>query len=87
MARTLTPKSTPTEVLAANLAGLREHFGLTQYQVASDLGVAQATVSAWEQGNCAPMLDRLVSLADYYETSVDMLVGHGTDKRTRWWEK
>lgn len=52
------------------LQELRKEKGLTQEQLADQLGVARRTVSRWETGNNMPDLDILVELADRY--SVDL---------------
>lgn len=52
------------------LQDLRKEKGLTQEQLAEQLGVARRTVSRWETGNNMPDLDILVELADLY--SVDL---------------
>ena len=52
------------------LQDLRKEKGLTQEQLADQLGVARRTVSRWETGNNMPDLDILVELADLY--SVDL---------------
>ena len=52
------------------LQELRKEKGLTQEQLADQLGVARRTVSRWETGNNMPDLDILVELADLY--SVDL---------------
>ena len=52
------------------LQELRKEHGLTQEQLAEQLGVARRTVSRWETGNNMPDLDILVELSDLY--SVDL---------------
>lgn len=48
---------------------------LTQVQVATALGVTQATVSAWETGAAQPSLDNLVALARLLGATTDDLLG------------
>ncbi len=43
-----------TEWDAAKVKALREHLGLTQQQLAEELGVRQQTISEWEVGVYAP---------------------------------
>ena len=52
------------------LQELRKEKGVTQEQLAEQLGVARRTVSRWETGNNMPDLDILVELSDLY--SVDL---------------
>ncbi len=58
------------------LQELRKEKGLTQEQLAEQLGVARRTVSRWETGSNLPDLDILIELSDLYETDLrDMLNG------------
>ena len=43
-----------TEWDATKIKALREHLGLTQQQLAEELGVRQQTISEWEVGVYAP---------------------------------
>lgn len=54
---------------------LRKERGLSQKQVANDLGVAQALLSHYEKGKRECGLDFLVRAADYYNVSTDYLLG------------
>lgn len=55
---------------------LRKMRGLTQEQLAEAMGVSNVSVSKWENGQSAPELTMLAALADYFEVSVDALLGH-----------
>ena len=48
------------------LQKLRKEKGITQEQLAEQLGVARRTVSRWEAGSNMPDLDVLVELSDFY---------------------
>ncbi len=52
----------------------REKKGLTQVEVAKDLGVAQPTITKYERGIKKPSTDMLVVLADYYGVTTDYLL-------------
>jgi DNA-binding transcriptional regulator YiaG len=39
---------------AEKVKALREHMGLTQAELAGELGTAQQTISLWERGNHYP---------------------------------
>ena len=43
-----------TEWDAEKIKALRDHLGLTQQQLAEELGVRQQTISEWEVGVYAP---------------------------------
>ena len=54
---------------------LRKERGLSQKQVASDLGISQALLSHYEKGIRECGLDFLVKTAEYYDVSTDYLLG------------
>ncbi len=54
---------------------MRNDHGLTQKQIAKLLNVSQNTYSQYEIGVSRFPLDAVVKLAEYYNVSVDYLVG------------
>ena len=54
---------------------MREDADLTQAQVAQMLGIAQTVYSRYERGFQTIPLGLLIQLADYYDVSLDYLVG------------
>ena len=48
----------------ASLIGLRQMFGVTQKQLATDAGLWQSQVSHWESGQRIPDLPSIVKLAN-----------------------
>ena len=60
---------------------LRKERGLSQKQVAQDLGISQALLSHYEKGIRECGLDFLVRVADYYNVSCDYLLGRTNDPR------
>ena len=54
---------------------LRKEKGLSQKQVAADLGVSQALLSHYEKGIRECGLDFVIKVADYYGVSTDYLLG------------
>jgi len=57
------------------LALLRKKKGLSQKQVANDLGISQALLSHYEKGIRECGLSFLVKTAEYFEVSTDYLLG------------
>lgn len=57
------------------LKELRENRGISQAQLARNLGKSQSTVAMWERGTNTPNYDTLVELATYFDVSVDYLCG------------
>lgn len=53
---------------------LLEH-GMTQRELAKELGVTEASVSLYVNGNRIPRTARLISIAERLDTTVDYLVG------------
>ena len=62
--------------LSENIKNIRKAKGLRQEQLAEAMGVSTASVSKWETGQTAPELTVLVDLADFFEVSIDALMGH-----------
>ena len=54
---------------------LRSHAGLTQRELAEKIGVKNYTVANWEQNRTEPAIKDLVDLANFFEVSVDYLIG------------
>ena len=57
------------------LKELRKEANLSQDQLGKKLGFSNQTVSFWESGKREPSLDALVSVAKYFDVSVDFLLG------------
>jgi len=61
--------------LRLRLRELREEIGLSQAEMAKLLGCSQQTYSRYESHTTEIPLEQLIFLADYYDTSVDYLLG------------
>lgn len=61
--------------LNEKIAELRKEAGLTQQQLASALQVSAAAVSKWETGVSVPDIETLCALADYFQVTMDALMG------------
>lgn len=59
-----------------NIKELRKQKGLRQEQLAEAMGVSTASVSKWETNQSYPELTLLAELADFFEVSIDTLIGH-----------
>ena len=66
--------------IGENIKRLRLEKGITQEQLAEILNVSNAAVSKWERGGSFPDITLLFPLADYFEISVDELMGHVNDQ-------
>lgn len=58
---------------------LQEH-GLTAYKFSRETGIAQSTLSDWKTGKSQPRADKLKKIADYFNVSVDYLMGNEQKK-------
>jgi len=56
------------------LQELRKEKGLTQEQLAEQVGVARRTISRWEIGSNMPDLDILIELSDFYNVELRELL-------------
>ena len=61
--------------IAENLKQFRRNLELTQEDVAMAIGVSPQSVSKWERGDTMPDITLLPALANFFDTSVDALVG------------
>lgn len=57
------------------LKELREERNILQKDLAEALNRTRACVSSWEQGKTEPSLDDLIRLADFFNCTIDLIVG------------
>lgn len=62
--------------IGARLKGLRTDAGLTQRQVADDLGIPVSTYSNYENDNRYPAPDMLERICEFFRVSGDYLLGY-----------
>lgn len=63
------------EFMSKSIVSQRKKRGLTQEELAEQLGVSSAAVSKWERGISTPELSMVCKMADCFEISVDELLG------------
>ena len=56
------------------LKELRNEKGITQEQLAEELGVSNRTVSRWETGFNMPDISVLIEIADYFDVSIPEII-------------
>ena len=61
-----------------NLLKIRKRNNYTLEDIAKLLGVTSQTVSNWENGKPEPSIDNLKQLSNYFNVSIDYLVGNTT---------
>lgn len=62
-------------VFSENLKGLRRAKGVGQAELAKLLNTSAKSVSHWETGYTEPSIAQLIVLADYFDVSLDELLG------------
>ncbi len=62
--------------LAENIRRFRKERSLTQEQLSEALGVTAGAVYKWEAKLSIPDLDLILEMADFFDTSVDVLLGY-----------
>lgn len=60
--------------MTVNIKKAREKAGLTQQDLANELGVGQSTVAMWETQNSLPRTDKLPALAKILGCTIDDLL-------------
>lgn len=63
-----------------NLKALREEYGISQQRLAEAIYVTQPSINKYENHNTEPKIEILKRLADYFDTTIDYLVGY-SDQR------
>ena len=69
-------------IIAQTMAELRKVKGLSQQEVAAQIGVSQATYSAYERGRNEPPAEVLVRLSYLFGCSLDILMQRERTYRT-----
>ena len=59
----------------SNLKKIREERKITQIKLSTDLGVSQELISRYEIGSSFPQPNMLIRLSQYFNCSVDYLLG------------
>lgn len=60
---------------------LRKSRKISQLKMALDLNTNQNTISRYETGEREPGIRELIKIADYFNVSIDYLVGRTDDPR------
>ena len=57
----------------------REKANKTQTELSKETGITQQSISRWESGIHTPNIVDCMTLADYYEISIDELIGRSDE--------
>lgn len=66
--------------MVANLKKLRNEYNISQQQLADVIGVSQQSINKYENHNIEPDIETLKTMAKFFNTSIDYLVGYGDNK-------
>ena len=70
-----------TDMLFVNIRNLREDNDKKQIELAEYLNIKQTTYSKYELGKINIPIEVFIKLADYYDVSIDYLVGRSIKKK------
>ena len=68
--------------LGENIRSLRIANGITQEQFGYEMGVSAQAVSRWENGATYPDITMLPMIADFFDVTLDELMGRGRELET-----
>lgn len=58
------------------LLELRTEKGISQRILAKEMHISQGTYNNWENEKTQPSIEQLIDLADFFDVSVDYVIGH-----------
>ena len=62
-------------IFSDRLIQLRKNKGLSQIAVSKEIGVSSRVYQTYEYGKSEPGMSKLVSIADFFDVSLDYLTG------------
>ncbi len=65
--------------MVKNLKLLRQDSGVSQQQLATALGISQQSVNKYENHGVEPDISILIGMANFFNTTVDHLVGNAVE--------
>lgn len=66
--------------LSEKIYMLRKKSGLSQEQLAEQLNVSRQAISKWESGRSIPESDKLLTLSQYFNVTLDYLMKEDTEQ-------
>ena len=63
------------DILCDSISSMRKQKGMTQEQIASQLGISPQAVSKWESKRSCPDIGLLPQIARMFDTTIDGLFG------------
>ena len=68
--------------MVKKLKELRQKRGISQQALAEIIGISQQSINKYENHKIEPDISTLIALADYFDTTVDYIIGR-TDENGR----
>ncbi len=62
-------------LVSENIKYLRKKIGLTQEQMAGQIGIKRSLLGAYEEGRADPRISNLVKLSEIFNITVDQIIG------------
>lgn len=62
-------------IVITNLKKVRINNKISQQKLADEISVSRSTIAMWETGGSQPDNDNLMRIADYFNVTVDYLLG------------
>ena len=71
-------------ILSSKLKKIRKELGFTQEEISNEIKISRSALANYERGVREPDIDTLIEIADFYNISIDWLLGRGrkTDAET-----
>lgn len=61
--------------MKTNLLNLRVNRNLSRKELGEAIGVQDYNIADWENGRTEPSISKIIALADFFDVSVDFLIG------------
>lgn len=61
--------------MLSNLKILRAKKGISQQTLGDEIGVSQQSINKYENHNIEPDITTLIAIAEYFNTTIDFIVG------------
>lgn len=68
--------------LSEKLYSLRKKSGLSQEQLAEQLGVSRQAISKWESGQSVPESEKLIAISNFFNVSLDYLMKQDSQQQS-----
>ncbi len=62
-----------------NLFKIMKERGISIKNLSDDTGISTGNISDWKSGRCLPSINALITIADYFDVSLDYLVERTDD--------